>query len=144
MKELYEIGLVHRGFVLCHCHLKFIDKEKQISGPERDLRGAFVSAISSFVETAFSNTSLEYLESGDILFIFKTSEVQSADSSSPEPIILYGLAQKPKKKPDKLVQKFFETTTPILELFIQKYDGTDFCELSQFESFRDDINSFFA
>ena len=143
MKELYEIGLVHRGFVLCHYHLRFMDKDNQISGPERDLRGAFVSAISSFVETAFSNTSLEYLESGKMLFIFKTREVQSSDSNSPEPIILYGLVQKPKKKPDKIVNKFFEKTTPILELFIQKFNGHDFCELSQFEGFKDDIEGFF-
>jgi len=144
VKELFEIGLVHRGFVLCHYHLKFMDKENQISGPERDLRGAFVSAISSFVETAFSNTSLEYLESGNMLFIFKMGKVQSSDSNFPEPIILYGLVQKPKKKPDKLVKKFFEIATPILELFIQKYDGMDFCHLDIFESFVKDLRDFFV
>ena len=120
-----------------------MEKGNKISGPEKDLRGAFISAISSFVETAFSNTSLEYLESGTILFIFKMGEVQSSDSQSVEPIILYGLVEKPKKKPDKLVNKFFEITTPILELFVQKFNGKDFCELSQFESFREDIRGFF-
>ena len=143
MKELYEIGLVFRGFVVVHHHLKLMEKGNQIAGPEKDLRGAFVSAISSFVETAFSNTSLEYLESGAILFIFKMGEVQSSDSKSLEPIILYGLVEKPKKKPDKVVNKFFEITTPILELFIQRFTGKDFCELSQFESFREDIQGFF-
>ena len=144
MKELYEIGIVFRGFVLVHHHLKFMDKRNSISGPERDLRGAFVSAISSFVETAFSNTSLEYLESGSVLFIFKMSEVKSSDSNSIEPIILYGLVEKPKKKPEKLVKRFFEVATPILELFIQKYDGRDFCELTQFDDFKDDIQGFFT
>ncbi len=121
-----------------------MDKRNSISGPERDLRGAFVSAISSFVETAFSNTSLEYLESGSVLFIFKMSEVKSSDSNSIEPIILYGLVEKPKKKPEKLVKRFFEVATPILELFIQKYDGRDFCELTQFDDFKDDIQGFFT
>ena len=143
MKELYEIGIVFRGFVIVHHHLKLMDKGNQISGPEKDLRGAFVSAISSFVETAFSNTSLEYLESGTILFIFKMSKVHSADSNTIEPIILYGLVEKPKKKPDKVVKKFFEVATPILELFVQKYGGRDFCELTQFESFKDEIQGFF-
>lgn len=121
-----------------------MDKGNQMSGPEKDLRGAFVSAITSFVETAFSNTSLEYLESGSILFIFKMSEVQSADSNAIEPIILYGLVEKPKKKPDKLVKRFFEIATPIIELFVQKYDGHDFCELTQFATFKNDIEGFFT
>jgi len=121
-----------------------MDEGTQLSGPDKDLRGAFISAISSFVETAFKNTSLEYLESGSVLFIFKMGTVQSSDSNMREPIILYGLVQKPKKKPDKLVNKFFDKITPILELFIQKYNGKDFCELSQFESFKDDIHEFFV
>ena len=144
LKELYEIGIVFRGFVVVHHHLKFMDKGNPMGGPERDLRGAFVSAISSFVETAFSNTSLEYLESGTVLFIFKMGEVQSMDSNMREPIILYGLVEKPKKKPDKLVKKFFEIVTPILELFIQKYNGKDFCELTQFEPFKEEIHDFFV
>ena len=124
--------------------LKLMEKGNQMSGPEKDLRGAFVSAISTFVETAFSNTSLEYLESGSILFIFKMSEVESSDSMNAEPIILYGLVEKPKKKPDKIVKRFFEVATPILELFVQKYGGRDFCELSQFDAFKKDIQGFFA
>ncbi len=114
-----------------------------MSGPDKDLRGAFVSAISSFVETAFSNTSLEYLESGTTLFIFKMGEVQSSDSNQREPIILYGLVQKPKKKPDKLVNKFFAVSSPILELFIQTFNGKDFCELNQFKPFKEEIKAFF-
>ena len=124
-------------------HLKYIEEGKKISGPEKDLRGAFVSAISSFVETAFSNTSLEYLESGSVLFIFKMDKVQSSDSNNREPIILYGLVEKPKKKPDKLVKRFLEKATPILQLFIQKYNGKDFCELSQFLAFKEEIQGFF-
>jgi hypothetical protein len=143
LKELYEIGLVFRGFVVVNYHLNFRDEGNQLSGPDKDLRGAFISAISSFVETAFKNTSLEYLESGSVLFIFKMGTVQSSDSNSREPIILYGLVQRPKKKPDKLVNKFFEKITPILELFIQTYNGKDFCELSQFESFKEEIQAFF-
>lgn len=144
MKELYEIGLVFRGFVIVHHNLRLIDKGNQLSGPEKDLRGAFVSAISSFVETAFNDTSLEYLESGTFLFIFKMTHVQSSDSNDLEPIIMYGLVKKPKKKPDKVVKRFFEVTNPILQLFVQKYDGHDFCELSQFEPFKDEIEKFFT
>ena len=63
---VYEIGIVFRGFVLVS-H-EFADLPKQpTDGPSKDLRGAFIAAITSFVESAFTNTSLEYLESGSIL-----------------------------------------------------------------------------
>ncbi len=143
MKELYEIGFVFRGFVIVHHSFKPLPK---LTGKEfqakKDLRGAFVSAISSFVETAFNNTSLEYLESGDVLFAFKMSKIQSADNHEKEPIILYGLVEK-KKKSDKLVKRFIEKIDPLMLLFIQKYSNKDFCELNQFETFKKNIIAYF-
>ncbi|MFX1410767.1 MAG: hypothetical protein ACFFA6_10460 [Promethearchaeota archaeon] len=114
-------------------------KEK---GVTKDLRGAFISAINTFAQSAFNNTSLEYLESGTILFIFKISEIKSIDNTSKEPIIMYGLIDKKKKNPDKLVKKFFETAEPILELFSQRYTNKDFTELNQFESFIEEVKAF--
>ncbi len=142
MKELYELGFVFRGFVLVHHTFKKlpIQRESEIN---KDLRGAFISAINTFVETAFNKSSLEYLESGNILFIFKISEVQSEDNRIKEPIILYGLVDKSKKKSDKLVRKFFERVDPVLQLFVQKYNQADFTELNQFEPFKDVMEDFF-
>ncbi len=131
-----------RGFVLINYILKEIHAQKE-TGVAKDLRGAFISAINTFAESAFNNTSLEYLESGSILFIFKISEIKSRDSGLKEPIIMYGLVDKKKKNPDKLVKKFFETAEPILELFNQRYYNTDFTELNQFGSFLDEIKAFF-
>lgn len=113
------------------------------SGVNKDLRGAFISAINTFADTAFNKSSLEYLESGNILFIFKLSEVQSEDNRDKEPIILYGLVDKSKKKSDKLVRKFFEKVDPVLQLFIQKYNGVDFTQLNQFEYFNETLLDFF-
>jgi len=113
------------------------------SGVNKDLRGAFISAINTFVDTAFNKSSLEYLESGNILFIFKLSEVQSEDNRDKEPIILYGLVDKSKKKSDKLVRKFFEKVDPVLQLFIQTYNGVDFTQLNQFEYFNETLLDFF-
>ena len=109
----------------------------------KDLRGAFISAINTFVDTAFNKSSLEYLESGNILFIFKLSEVQSEDNRIKEPIILYGLVDKSKKKSDKLVRKFFEKVDPVIQLFVQRYNQADFTELNQFEPFNDIMENFF-
>ena len=110
---------------------------------KKDLRSAFISAISTFAESAFSNNSLEYLESGNILFIFKFSSIKSKNSNSAEPIIMYGLIEKKKKNPDKYVQKFLQKTTPILENFIQKYQNEDFTEITLFKPFNDEIREYF-
>ncbi len=142
MKELYELGFVFRGFVLVNHVLKELQLQKE-SGINKDLRGAFISAINTFVDTAFNKNSIEYLESGNILFIFKIAEIQSVDNRVKEPIILYGLVDKSKKKSDKLVRKFFERVEPVLQLFIQKYNGADFTELNQFESFQEVVEEFF-
>ncbi|KKN19385.1 hypothetical protein LCGC14_0946320 [marine sediment metagenome] len=143
MKEVYEIGFVFRGFVLVSCIFKELSvlKEHDIN---QDLRGAFISAINAFTETAFNNSSIEYLESGNTLFIFKIGEVQSEDNHVKEAIILYGLVDKSKKKSDKLVRKFFEKVNPIFQLFTQKFSGTNFSELNQFEDFKDIMHNFFV
>ncbi len=115
-----------------------------MTGKEKDLRGAFVSAISSFAESAFTNTSLEYLESGATLFIFKMASVKSLDSINQEPVILYGLLSKSKqKKVDKIVNRFLEKIGPLLQLFVQRFNGRDFCEVNQFEEFQAEIEKFF-
>ncbi|MFX1364812.1 MAG: hypothetical protein ACFFCE_15545 [Promethearchaeota archaeon] len=142
MKELYELGFVFRGFVLVNHIFKAVPVQKG-SRVNKDLRGAFISAINTFVDQAFNKSSLEYLESGNILFIFKVSEIQSEDNFMKEPIILYGLVDKAKKKSDKLVRKFFERVDPVLQLFIQKYNLKDFTELNQFEDFKDIMEGFF-
>ena len=141
MKEVYEIGLVFRGFVLVSCIFKELSVPTEIV-INPDLRGAFISAINAFTETAFNKTSIEYLESGNILFIFKIDEIQSEDNHVKESLILYGLVDKSKKKSDKLVRKFFGKVEPMLQLFIQKFNGANFSELNQFEPFRKIIQDF--
>ncbi|MFX1419112.1 MAG: hypothetical protein ACFE9N_09360 [Promethearchaeota archaeon] len=142
MKELYELGFVFRGFVLVNHILKELPVQKE-SGINKDLRGAFISAINTFVDTAFNKNSIEYLESGNILFIFKVADIQSEDNRSKEPIIVYGLVDKSKKKSERLVRKFFERVDPVLQLFIQKYNNADFTELNQFEPFQKVVKDFF-
>lgn len=141
MKELYEIGFVFRGFVLVNHTFKDLPVQKE-HGVTKDLRGAFISAINAFTETAFNKSSLEYLESGNILFIFKIAEIQSEDNNVKEPLILYGLVDKSKKKSDKLVNKFFDRVNPVLQLFIQSFSGANFSELNQFEDFEEKVIGF--
>ncbi len=142
MKELYEIGIVFRGFILVSCEFKKIEKRDNLSKVSMDLRGGFISAITLFAKTAFNNLSLEYLESGNILFIFKALEIQAANSNLKEPVILYGLVDKKKKDPDKFVKKFLEKIDPILNLFITRYTNKDLTEFNQFEPFQNEIKEF--
>ncbi|MHA2038096.1 MAG: hypothetical protein ACW972_05180 [Promethearchaeota archaeon] len=142
MKELYELGFVFRGFVLVSYNFKNFKDDKEL-GVNKDLRGAFISAINAFADTAFNKSSIEYLESGNILFIFKMAEIQSSDNKFKESLILYGLVDKSKKKSDKLVRKFFERVEPILQLFVQKFNGANFSELNQFENFEKVVGEFF-
>ena len=90
MKELYEIGIVFRGFILVSCEFKKIEKKDNLSNVSLDLRGGFISAITIFAKNAFNNLSLEYLESGKILFIFKALEMQAANCNLKEPVVFYG------------------------------------------------------
>jgi hypothetical protein len=142
MKELYEIGIVFRGFILVNYEFKKIEKKNNQSNVNMDLRGGFISAITLFAKTAFNNLSLEYLESGSILFIFKALEMQAANCNLKEPVILYGLVDKKKKDTDKFVKKFLEKIDPILTLFVTRYSNKDLTEFNQFGPFQKEIKSF--
>ncbi|MFX0057571.1 MAG: hypothetical protein ACFE85_14950 [Candidatus Hodarchaeota archaeon] len=143
MKELYEFGIVFRGFVLVNHIFKEIP-DKEDSRINEDLRGAFIDAINTFAKNAFNNLSLEYLESNSTLFIFKVAEVRTSDCNDIEPIILYGLTEKKKKDSTKIVKKFLEKVEPILQLFVTRYNDKDFSELTQFEPFKEEIIEFFV
>ena len=142
MKELYEIGIVFRGFVLVSHVFKNLEKKDNLENLNKDLRGAFISAINSFAKNAFNNLSLEYLESNNILFIFKAFEIQASDSNQKEAIILYSLIDKKKKDTDKFVKKFLQKIEPISLLFVSRYNDRDFSEINQFKPFQNEIKEF--
>jgi len=142
MKELYEIGIVSRGFVLVSHVFKKVEKKDNLKNIDEDLRGAFISAINTFAKNAFNNLNLEYLESNNILFIFNAFEIQASDSDQKEPIILYGLIDKKKKDTDKFVKRFLQKIEPISLLFVSRYSNKDFSEINQFEPFKNEIKEF--
>ena len=142
MKELYEIGIVFRGFVLVSHVFKNIEKKDNLKIINKDLRGAFISAINLFAKNAFNNLCLEYLESNNILFIFKAFEIQASDSNQKETIILYSLIDKKKKDTDKFVKKFLQKIEPISLLFVSRYSNKDFSELNQFRPFQNEFKEF--
>jgi len=142
MKELFEVGIVFRGFILTK--YKFRDFKNTVEeNANQDLRGAFISAINSFADKAFLNTSLEYLEMDKYLCIFKIRSIRTKMSNDKEALILYGLTERT-RNPDKYVEKFFEKINPIIEQFTLTYEGTDFTELNQFEPFKQELKEYFT
>ncbi len=145
MKGLLEVGVVFRGFIIVNEHLKDAPgMKKKLDDPLSDPRGAFISAIDSFAKQAFSNVPLEYLESGNLLFIFKLGEVKPSDGPSKEAIIMYGLVEKTKKNTDKLVKSFLNKVKPLLDAFITIYNNKDFTEADQFLAFKENILAHFS
>ncbi|MFX1259289.1 MAG: hypothetical protein ACFFAN_15650 [Promethearchaeota archaeon] len=149
--QIVEVGIIVRGFVLTSYkfkkHFKKKDEDQDIA---KDLRGSFITAINSFAGQLFKNVALEYFESGNLIFVFKTSQIITELSKieggirSKEPLIIYGLLEKGKKKADKLSKKFLEKIQPILSLFNIRYSNCDFTELDQFKPFKKEIKALFT
>ena len=142
IERIYEIGIIFRGFTLVSHNFRELPLQKDSDG-QRDLRAAFISAINSFAETAFNNNSLEYLESGNILFIFKMDEIKSLDKNKKEPIILYGLADKKRRLQDKFVKRFLEKVVPIIENFKIKYNNKELSHVAIVRPFEEQIKEYF-
>ncbi|MFO8020770.1 MAG: hypothetical protein R6U96_19260 [Promethearchaeia archaeon] len=144
-ENIIEIGVIFRGFILFKHSFEKLDKYKEKSS-KKTLRGAFIEAMNKFAQKCFSKDSnLEYLESGDILFIFKYASAEPSDSKSKEDIIFYGLVNREKQKyTEKLVEDFLEKAETVLEKFLEKYNGADFTELDQFQSFKYDAIGHFV
>lgn len=70
MKNLYEIGIIFRGTIICNYYFKDLPGQVKIE-PYRDLRGAFISSINSFLSKTFKNNPLEYFESGKFYLLLK-------------------------------------------------------------------------
>ncbi|MGV9173839.1 MAG: hypothetical protein ACOC44_03595 [Promethearchaeia archaeon] len=143
--NILEIGVIFRGFVLFKHSFEKLDKHKE-KDSKKTLRGAFIEAMNKFAQKCFSqNSNLEYLESGDVLFIFKYATVDPSDSNGEEDVIFYGLVKRKKQRyTEKFVEEFLEIAEEVLEKFVEKYDGVDFTELDQFQSFKYDAIGYFV
>lgn len=141
MKDLYESGIIFRGFTIVNYAFRdYIEKTgKNIS---KDLRSSFIAGITQFIESAFQDGSLEYLESKDVLFIFTLNSIQSCDTNYEERIIAYAICDK-KKGVDKQVNKVKTKLVELLDKFIEGFCDRDFTEVNQFEEFNAEIKAKF-
>ncbi len=142
LKEIYEAGVILRGFTLVNYIIRNVSvkTKKEV---HKDLRSSFISAITQFVEKAFQGSTLEYLESGDILFIFITETIQAGDFNTVENILAYAICDK-KKNIDKQVEKVREKLKLMLIHFKQKYNNENFTIIDKFQDFKHEIEKFFT
>lgn len=142
LKEIYEAGVILRGFTLVNYIIRNVSvkAKKEV---HKDLRSSFISAITQFVEKAFQGSTLEYLESGDILFIFITETIQAGDFNTVENILAYAICDK-KKNIDKQVEKVREKLKLMLIHFKQKYNNENFTIIDKFQDFKPEIEKFFT
>lgn len=142
LKEIYEAGVILRGFTLVNYIIRNVSvkTKKEV---HKDLRSSFISAITQFVEKAFQGSTLEYLESGDILFIFITETIQAGDFNTVENILAYAICDK-KKNIDKQVEKVREKLKLMLVHFKQKYNNENFTIIDKFQDFKPEIEKFFT
>ncbi len=142
LKEIYEAGVILRGFTLVNYIIRNVSvkTKKEV---HKDLRSSFISAITQFVEKAFQGSTLEYLESGDILFIFITETIQAGDFNTVENILAYAICDK-KKNIDKEVEKVREKLKLMLIHFKQKYNNENFTIIDKFQDFKPEIEKFFT
>ncbi len=142
LKEIYEAGVILRGFTLVNYIIRNVSvkTKKEV---HKDLRSSFISAITQFVEKAFQGSTLEYLESGDILFIFITDTIQAGDFNTVENILAYAICDK-KKNIDKQVEKVREKLKLMLIHFKQKYNNENFTIIDKFQDFKPEIEKFFT
>ena len=130
-----EIGVVFRGFVLSQWQF-----EKEIDLIIEQLKGAFLSAITSFTRSIFSE-DLFYIESNHYTVVFSSGRINSCDTICGETIIAYAVLEKRKsKKTDKVIEKKIKPKlNNILKMFSKKYNGKNLASLDLFDSFKSDL-----
>ena len=138
--EILETGVIFRGYTVVN---HFFKNLPELENFDTDLRNSFLTAINAFIQCAYKNSYLEYLEMDDILFMFKIEEIQSSDFHENEPLIFYILIEK-FKNPDKILKKFNEKVMPLIQQFKMKYNRVNFSKVSQFRPFKEQLKDYFT
>ncbi|MFX0071699.1 MAG: hypothetical protein ACFFAO_11480 [Candidatus Hermodarchaeota archaeon] len=135
-----ESGLLFRGFTVLYASYHKTSDEKI----DKDLRSALLTALLNFAESAFTTDAIEYFEMKKFAISFIEDKIKAEDSPVKEPLIAYVILDK-EKKIDKYISK---TVIPLLKrvisLFKESYDGKNLSEISQFESFKGNLDLIFG
>ncbi len=135
-----ESGILFRGFTLLHAKYHQTSDDKI----DKDLRSALLTALLNFAESAFSIDSIEYFEMKKFTISFVEDKIKPQDSPEPEPIIVYAILDKEKKMDKYLSKVVIPSLKEIMRKFIEKYDGKNLSEVSQFRTFKENLDKVFG
>ncbi|MBD3193491.1 MAG: hypothetical protein GF317_00435 [Candidatus Lokiarchaeota archaeon] len=134
-----EAGILYRGFTLISTSYHQTGEDL-----DQDLRSGLMTAIINFVENAFVNTKVDYLEGTKFVIAFKQDLIKSKDMNEREPFFAYVIIDN-QKKIEKHIKKVIN---PLLEKVVDKflsiYDGNYLSEISQFKRFKRQLDSIFG
>lgn len=134
-----EVGIMIRGYPLVY------SSYHQTGGRQIDvvLRSGLLSGILTFIEVAYKTETIEFIESKKYTIAFKASKIEGRNSTQPEAIVAYAILDK-EQKVDKFISKNVAPfLLKVLKQFISKFTGRNLSEVTQFKSFRENLDKTF-
>lgn len=135
-----ESGILFRGFTLLHAKYHQTSDDKI----DRDLRSALLTALINFAESAFSKDTIEYFEMKKFVISFVEDKIKPQDSPETEPLIVYAILDKEKKIDKHLSKVVVPSLKKIMRKFIEKFEGKNLSEVSQFRTFKGTLDKIFG
>ena len=135
-----EAGLFFRGFTV----VKKSYHKTSLGKIDADLRSGLLTAILNFAESAFSQGLVEYFEGKKFIIAFIGDKILADNSIEPELLISYAILDK-EKKIDKYIHKIIQPSLyKILEEFKSLNSGKNLSEVTQFRSFKQNLDNVFG
>ena len=135
-----ESGILFRGFTLLFARYHQTSDDKI----DKDLRSALLTALLNFAESAFAKDSIEYFEMKRFAISFVESKIRSEDDPETEPIIAYVILDKEKKMDKHLSKVVIPALKEALRQFKEQFEGKNLSEVTQFQSFKANLDEIFG
>ena len=135
-----EAGLLFRGFTL----VKKSYHKTSMGKIDTDLRSGLLTAILNFAQSTFSKDLVEYFEGKKFLITFLEDQILAEDSFEPELIISYAILDK-ERKIEKYIRKIIQPLLKkVLKEFKSLHSGKNLSEVSQFKTFKENLDRIFG
>lgn len=135
-----ESGILFRGFTLLYETYHQTSDNKI----DKDLRSALLTALINFAESAFSKDTIEYLEMRKFVISFIEDKIKPEDSPEPEPLLAYAILDQEKKIDKHISKVVIPSLKEIMKQFKEEYEGKNLSEVSQFHSFKENLDKVFG
>ena len=135
-----EAGLLFRGFTL----VKKSYHKTSMGKIDTDLRSGLLTAILNFAQSTFSKDLVEYFEGKKFLITFLEGQILAENSIEPELIIIYAILDK-ERKIEKYIRKIIQPLLKkVLKEFKSLHSGKNLSEVSQFKTFKENLDMIFG